>query len=88
MVFPALRIFQFVVIHTVKGFGMVSKAEVDVFLELSCFFDDPTDAGNPAYHITFCVCICAILHFKTFIEIYDKGLYSQSYGFSSSYLQM
>ena len=37
---------QFVVIHTVKGFGMVSKAEVDVFLELSCFFDDPTDVGN------------------------------------------
>ena len=34
---------QFVVIHTVKGFGVVSKAEVDVFLELSCFFDDPTD---------------------------------------------
>ena len=37
---------QFVVIHTVKGFGIVSKAEVDVFLELSCFFDDPTDVGN------------------------------------------
>ena len=37
---------QFVVIHTVKGFGLVSKAEVDVFLELSCFFDDPTDIGN------------------------------------------
>ena len=37
---------QFVVIHTVKGFGVVNKAEVDVFLELSCFFDDPTDAGN------------------------------------------
>ena len=36
---------QFVVIHTVKGFG-VSKAEVDVFLELSCFFDDPADVGN------------------------------------------
>ena len=33
-------------IYTVKGFGVVSKAEVDVFLELSCFFDDPTDAGN------------------------------------------
>ena len=32
--------------HTVKGFGIVSKAEVDVFLELSCFFDDPTDVGN------------------------------------------
>ena len=37
---------QFVVIHTVKGFGIVSKAEVDVFLELSCFFDDPTDVSN------------------------------------------
>ena len=35
------RIFQFVVIHKVKGFGVVNKAEVDVFLELSCFFDDP-----------------------------------------------
>ena len=37
---------QFVVIHTVKGFGVVSKAEVDVFLEISCFFDDRTDVGN------------------------------------------
>ena len=37
---------QFVVIHTVKGFGRVSKAEVDVFLELSWVFDDPTDVGN------------------------------------------
>ena len=37
---------EFVVIHTVKGFGIVNKAEVDVFLELSCFFDDPTDVGN------------------------------------------
>ena len=36
---------QFVVIHTVKGFGIVNKAEVDVFLELSCFFDDPVNAG-------------------------------------------
>ena len=36
---------QFVVVHTVKGFGKVSKA-VDIFLELSCFFDDPTDVGN------------------------------------------
>ena len=33
-------------IHTVKGFGVVSKAEVDVFLVLSCFFNDPTDVGN------------------------------------------
>ena len=37
---------QFVVIHTVKGFGVVNKAKVDVFVELSCFFDDPADAGN------------------------------------------
>ena len=33
-------------IHTVKGFGVINKAEADVFLELSCFFDDPTDAGD------------------------------------------
>ena len=33
-------------IHTVKGFGIVSKAEIDVFLQLSCFFDDPVDVGN------------------------------------------
>ena len=37
---------QFVVIHTVKGFGIVNKAEVDVFLELSCFLNDPTDISN------------------------------------------
>ena len=33
-------------VHTLKGFGVVNKAEVDVFLELSCFFDDPADVGN------------------------------------------
>ena len=37
---------QFIVIHTVKGFGIVNKAEISVFLELSCFFDDPADVGN------------------------------------------
>ena len=37
---------QFVVIHTVKGFGIVNKSEVDVFLKLSCFFDDSADVGN------------------------------------------
>ena len=42
----SFRIFQFIVIHIVKGFGIVSKAEIDVFLKLSCFFDDPADAGN------------------------------------------
>ena len=38
--------FKFVVIHTVKGFGIVNKAEVDVLLELSCFLYDPTDVSN------------------------------------------
>ena len=37
---------QFIVIHTVKGFGIVNKAEIDVFLELSCFIDDPAGVGN------------------------------------------
>ena len=37
---------QFVVVHTVKGFDVVNKAEIDVFLELSCFFDEPMDVGN------------------------------------------
>ena len=37
---------QFIVIHTVKGFGIVNKAEIDVFLELSCFFNDAADVGN------------------------------------------
>ena len=37
---------QFIVIHTVKAFGIVNKAEIDVFLELSCFLHDPVDVGN------------------------------------------
>ena len=37
---------QFLVIHTVKGFGIVNKAEIDVFLKLSCFFNDPADVAN------------------------------------------
>ena len=37
---------QFVVIHTVKGFGIVNKAQIDIFLELSCFVDDPVDVAN------------------------------------------
>ena len=45
--FPiSFRIFQFIVIHTVKGFGIDNKAEIGVFLELSCFFNDPADVGN------------------------------------------
>ena len=43
---------QFIVIHTVKGFGIVNKAEVDVFLDLSCFFYDPVNPGPSSYHRT------------------------------------
>ena len=47
MVWYLLKNFpQFIVIHTVEGFGVVNKAEIDVFLELSCFFDDPVDIGS------------------------------------------
>ena len=42
----SFRILQFIVIHTVRGFGIISKAEIDVFLALSCFYHDPTDVGN------------------------------------------
>ena len=44
LVFPSLS--EFIVMHTVKDFGIVNKAEIDVFLELSCFFHDPADVGN------------------------------------------
>ena len=47
LVFPSLSEFStVVVIHTVKGFGVVNKAEIDVFLEVFGFFDDPVDVGN------------------------------------------
>ena len=46
MLVTVISPLQFIVIHTVKGFGIVNKAKVDVFLELSCFFGDPTDVGN------------------------------------------
>ena len=47
LVFPSLSEFSTVyLIHTVKGFGIVNTAEIDVFLELSCFFSDPADVGN------------------------------------------
>ena len=42
----SFRIFQFILIHTDKGFGIVDKAEIDVFLELSCFFHDLADVAN------------------------------------------
>ena len=46
LVFHLLNFPEFVVIHTVRGFGIVNKTEIDVFLELSCFFDDPADVGS------------------------------------------
>ena len=46
LVFPSLSEFSTVCCDSQKGFGVVNKAEVDVFLELSCFFDDPKDVGN------------------------------------------
>ena len=49
LVFPSQffqNFSQFIVIHTVKGFGIVNKAEIDVFLKLSCFYNDPADVGN------------------------------------------
>ena len=56
----SFRIFQFVMIHTVKGFGIVNEAEVDVFLELSCFFCDPTGGnlicGSSAFGSTVTCC--------------------------------
>ena len=47
LVFLSLSEFsKFIVIHTVKGFGIVNKVQIDVFVELSCFFHDPADVGN------------------------------------------
>ena len=46
LVFPSLSEFSTVYCDPYKGFGIVNKAEIDVFLELSCFFDDPADVGN------------------------------------------
>ena len=66
---------QFIVIHTVEGFDIVNKAEIDVFLELSCFFNDPVDvanliSGSSAFSKTslnmwkFMVHVCSLLDFK------------------------
>ena len=46
LVFPSLSEFSTVVMHTVKGFGIINKAEMDVFLKLFCFLDDPVDVGS------------------------------------------
>ena len=65
---------QFVVIHTVKGFGIVNKAKIDVFLELSCFFHDPADVGNlisdsSAFSCTFHVLLPVLENFEHYFAI-------------------
>ena len=84
---------QFVVIHTVKGFGVVNKAEVDIFLELSCFFDDPVDVGNLQLWNEKMLAPWKKSydqprqHIKKQIHYFaSKGPYSRSYGFSSSHV--
>ena len=57
---------QFIAIHKVKGFGIVNKAEIDVFLELACFFDDPADIGN--------LISGSSAFSKTSLNIWKKGL--------------
>ena len=77
-------------IHTVKGFGVVNKAEIDVFLELSCFFDDPADVGNlisgsSAFSKDYnrlkdtCVekCKCRYIY-RMFLEVHKKGVEKRS----------
>ena len=54
----SFRIFRFVVIHTVKGFGIVKNAEIDVFLELSCFLNDPADVQNLMSGSNCCFLTC------------------------------
>ena len=65
---------QFVVIHTVKGFGVVNKAEVDVFLEFSCFLYDPTDVGDltsgfSAFRIKVRAYKAALCSFSWFLNV-------------------
>ena len=54
---------HFVVIHTVQGFGVDNKAEVDIFLELCCFFDDPTDVGNLISSIFYNVIYTTLIYY-------------------------
>ena len=92
MVFPSLSEFisQFIVIHTVKGFGIVNKGKIDVFLELSCFFDDPVDVDNliPGSSKRLGCCKYCILNFQNkvglVIEMYIPQSLEQSSLFSLS----
>ena len=61
------NITQFIVMHTVKGFGIINKAEIDVFLGLSCFFNDPADVGN--------LISCSSAFSKTRLNIWNFTVY-------------
>ena len=61
-----IDLFFFLLMHTIKGFSIVNEAEVDVFLEFLCFFNDPVDAGN-----LISLCLISI---KTFIEDFEESL--------------
>ena len=65
---------QFVVVYIVKGFGIVSKAEIDVFLELSCFFDDPEDVGNLISGSS------AFSKISSWLEVYSSHIVEASFG--------
>ena len=74
---------QFVVIHTVKSFGIVNKAEIDVFLKLSCFFYDPMDIGNLiSGHSTFSISIWNIWMFSVHVLL-KPGLENFEHYFAS-----
>ena len=62
---------QFIVIHTVKGIYIVNKAEIDVFLELSCFFHDPADVGNLASG-SFAFCKTSLNNWKFMVRVLLK----------------
>ena len=73
---------QFVVIHTVKGLGVVNKAEVDVFLELSCFFDDPHVGNLISGSSAFSKSILNIWNFRIHI-LFKPGLENFEHYFAS-----
>ena len=75
---------QFIVIHTVKGFGIVSKAEIDIFLELACFFDNPADIGNlisgsSAFSKTIVSLIVVIVLLSSYIRHWAGCFYGISF---------
>ena len=73
----------FVVIHTIKGFGIVNKAKVDVFLETSCFFDHPADVGNLVFgSSTFSKFSLNIWKFRAHV-LFKPGLENFEYYFAS-----